>query len=302
VNESEAKIVRELFRRRSMGESISALQRFMKGTRITSRTGVTSVLRNRVYVGEMEVPTERKGQTRTVKDAVPPILTEQEWEAGQVESKYTPSDGSLARQVKLPGIAYCGGCNRRMAVVGHGPPDNRKVIFACTRSDCTAHASLSRERLEGYVFDQVRQAIKDRNEYVMAVLEGAGGHERAQAAVEEARRSFEEYRDDVELQRLLGVKDFAAGLKTRKEALEVARKAASRARHKAATGRSVFATDLEVVNHFAQPTPTPEGFVVLQDFARRVIDRVVVTPVPRGRGRWTPVEDRVTITWHGADL
>jgi site-specific DNA recombinase len=287
VNEAEAKFVRELFRRRSMGESISALQRFMNGTRIRSRTGVTSVLRNRVYVGEMEVPTERKGKTRTVKNAVPPILTEAEWEAGQVTSKYTPNDGSLAKQIQLPGIAYCGGCNRRMAVVGHGPAGNRKVIFACTRPDCTAHASLSCLRLEEYVLKTVQILVHTGAEHIMAVLSGEEALERATQAVEDARRAFEEYRDEIELQRVLGVKDFAAGLKTRKEALELARKAASRERHRAA-GNPIFPLG-------------PDGVVSLVDLTKRVVDRVVVTPVPRGRGRWTPVEDRVTILWHGSE-
>src|SRR5207248_69608 len=71
----------------------------------------------------------------------------------------------------------------------------------------------------------VDAAVAADEPHVAAVLAGDDRYERALAAVTEAQAVLAEYRDDVELQRVLGVRDFAEGLKVRREAVETARRA-----------------------------------------------------------------------------
>jgi len=291
VVERDAALIRELFRRRRDGASISQLQRFLheRDARITSRTGVRSILANRVYVGEMEVPTERKGRTETWRNVVPPILTEDEWEDGQRESRYTPNDGTIAAQTRLAGLVYCGGCGKRLRVSGYGGAGARRALYVCTRPECPARASVAAERLDEYVEHRLMQALADREPHLAAVIEGDDRYERAREAVDAAKTELEAFRDNPKLISVLGMEGFESGLRVRKDALDAARRAASEV------------PPPETAQAFGTAA-TPAEFLRNRDRAAnaRFIDRVTLCAVPVGRGRWTPVEDRVSeIRWAG---
>src|SRR6266540_3330345 len=67
------------------------------------------------------------------------------------------------------------------------------------------------------------RALLANRPYVAAVIEGSDAYERALADVEDAQQDLAAYRDNVEVQRLLGIEGFAAGLATRMDALTLAR-------------------------------------------------------------------------------
>jgi hypothetical protein len=61
--------------------------------------------------------------------------------------------------------------------------------------------------------------------HVMAVASGDNRYREAVKAVEDAQRELEEYRDDLTIQRDLGTKSWAEGLKPRREAVRLAQEA-----------------------------------------------------------------------------
>jgi hypothetical protein len=74
------------------------------------------------------------------------------------------------------------------------------------------------------VLDAVDRAIAESEPHVAAVLDGDSRYTDALAAVEDAQRTLDEFRDDVAVQTALGMKAFVAGLEVRKAAIEIARK------------------------------------------------------------------------------
>jgi DNA invertase Pin-like site-specific DNA recombinase len=228
VDEEEAALVRELFGRRAAGANFGELLRFLEeqGVRM-SKTGVHGVLANRAYLGEMEVQSGRKGATRTVRGTWTTLVTESEWQAAQRKAAFSPRDGSIARQARAHGLVYCATCGKKLRVGAYGKAGARKPNYVCTERDCAAHPSIAAFKLdtwlEGLIYDGICDPEHWARPYVAAVIEGSDAHERALADVEAAQRDLAEYRDNVEVQRLLGIEGFAAGLATRDDALKLAR-------------------------------------------------------------------------------
>jgi hypothetical protein len=112
------------------------------------------------------------------------------------------------------------------------------------------------------------------------VIEGDNRYADALAAVEDAQGALAEYRDDIEMQRLLGMRDFSEGLRVRKEAVEVARRALREVpRPEAKSNRVVTLAEY-----------TQEA---IAGFRRRVIAEVKVYPRSHGH--------RLTLRWHGTE-
>src|SRR5439155_16514389 len=87
------------------------------------------------------------------------------------------------------------------------------------------HTSILVKFADPAVSRALARAFEVRLPEVMAVAEGSDRYERALAAVEKAAAALAEYRDNVELQRVLGMTDWTEGLRVRKEAYEQARRA-----------------------------------------------------------------------------
>src|SRR6266540_3472009 len=228
VDEEEAALVRELFGRRADGANFGELLRFLeeRGVRM-SKTGIRALLANRAYVGEMEVQTARKGATRTVRGTWTTLVTEGEWQAAQRKAAFSPRDGSLARQARAHGLVYCATCGKKLRVGAYGKPGARKPTYVCTERVCPAHPAIAASKLdmwlEGLLYDALCDPEHSARPYVAAVIEGSDAYERALADVEDAQQDLAAYRDNVEVQRLLGIEGFAAGLATRMDALTLAR-------------------------------------------------------------------------------
>jgi DNA invertase Pin-like site-specific DNA recombinase len=303
VNEREAELVREVFERRAAGDDIGKLTRFLReqgaisiysGKPLT-KSGVRTMLTNRAYIGEVSIQNGTKGTPRVIKDFHAPIVPRQIFEgANAVTGAYFPQNGKLASQVKLPGLVYCATCKRRLRISGYKAGGQSVANYACTYADCPAHASMRASKLDAYVEGLLMTAVVAREPHVGAVIEGDTRYQDAMTAVHEAERVYEEFRDSIEVQRELGIRGFADGLRIRKDALELARRELAKARPAKGDGRAGRKGRMM----------TYEAF--LHEYEResnaRLIDRVVLKPSPGGpAGKKRGPEVRVDVYFTGSD-
>jgi hypothetical protein len=212
-----APLIRDVFLRRAHGETSPALARYLNknGVQITP-SGVRHLLLNRAYVGEATCQSEVKGRPTIITNAHEPLVTEAEMAAAHARGgPYHPRDGSLARQVHLSGLVVCASCGRRLQVGGYGKKGARKAHYFCNapKGKCSARANVSAARLDAHVYHLILRAAVAKEPHVAAVIDGDTRYQDALGAVEAALRDLEEYRDDLMLQRELGTKMWAEGLK-----------------------------------------------------------------------------------------
>lgn len=307
VDERAALLVVGLFERRAGGANLGELLRWLQAEDVDSlraevreaegqrppkpltKSGLRSILKNRAYIGEATAQSDRRGEPRVIRANHPPILTEEVWEAGQVKHDFVPRNG-LAMGARLRGLVVCASCGRRCKVGAYGPPERRTLSYTCTSGGCHAHASIKAENLDGHVEALLMQAAADHEPHVEAVILGDTRYQDAMRAVEEARDTFEEFRDSVEMQRELGIEGFAKGLRVRKEALRLARRDLSRVRPAERRVRS---------GGSAPTTREAVEAAIGTETNARFIDRVVLRPT--GGGPRPPTAERVEVYWVGAD-
>jgi DNA invertase Pin-like site-specific DNA recombinase len=289
-----APLIRDVFLRRAQGETSPALATFLNnnGVEITP-SGVRHLLLNRAYVGEATCQSEVKGRPTIIKNAHEPLVTEAEMAAAHAKGRpYHARDGSLARQVHLPGLVVCASCGRRLQVGGYGKKGQRKAHYFCNapKSKCPARANVSAARLDAYVEYLLVLAAVSKEPHITAVIQDDTRYQDALAEVEATRRDLEEYRDGLTLQRELGTKSWAEGLKPRKEALRLAQEQLARI-PPPATANGKRSADRHM---------TYQAF--LEEYERsanrRFINRIEVKPV--GRGRRGEIADRVDVFFVGA--
>lgn len=312
IVEDEAEIVRELFRRRAAGENARSLRDWIntehadayaryrarnprRGSKqppkdTISRSGINWMLKSRVYLGETSVASGKKGQPRIVKDACPPILTEAEWAAGQIEHKYYARTGQ-AQEAKLNGIVYCGNCGYRCKVGASGRPGQKKSNYQCWNPDCPKKPSIDMAKLESYADEVLTYAATHNDPHIVALIEGDTRYQDALAEVESARTALEEFTANVEIQKALGVEAFAAGIKVRKEAITAA------SRHLSEVTKTKSTESL-----LGDRPDSVEGaeHKLTEARLKSRIGKVVIWPTGK-RGGWEDASARVKVYWHGAE-
>lgn len=220
VPNGDAVTVREIFRLRAEGHGFSDIARRIGSE--TTRSGIRKIILNRAYLGEQRVPDpDRKGELVVIQDCHSPLVTAAEWESANVVKRPGPKHTGLGETTQLKGLVRCGVCGGTMHVLAYGKAKDKRT-YACTNG---GHGSMSFSKVEPAVFYQLDLAIGNREPHVAAVIEGDTRYTDALLAVEDAQVALAEFRDSVELQRELGMKGFAAGLRVRKEAVETARRA-----------------------------------------------------------------------------
>ena len=290
VDERERALVVELYARRAAGANIGELTRFLQAEGIAiTKSGVRSILQNRCYLGEMRVQNGRKGQPTVLKDHHTPLLTEHQWEAGQVKHAFYPRTGA-SQDAALRGLVYCASCQRRCKISFYGPPHERKPTYTCTQEQCSAHAGMRASKLDAYVDELLWQAAANHEPHVEAVILGDSRYTDALLAVDQARRDFDEFRDSIELQRELGISGFAHALKIRKHALELARGELAKIRPPAGSSTSKQRMTLDEYLRLYERERYPQ-----------YIDKVWLKPAGRVGSRVPAVEERVQVVFVGAD-
>jgi DNA invertase Pin-like site-specific DNA recombinase len=249
VYEADAKLVRELFERRTAGDDIGKLTRFLrdagalqahqgkdadgnkKPPKPFTKSGVRGLIANRCYLGEISVQHGKRGRPRIIKNYHAPLVTSQLFDtANAVKGAFHPRDHSLSGQVRLRGLVYCETCGKRTKVGGYTAKGQRLANYVCTTPGCEAHASMQARRLDNYVEHLLVQAAVAKDTHIAAVIEGDTRYQDALTAVENVQQLHDELRDDLDAQRTLGTKDWVAALKVRKDAVAVARQELSKVR------------------------------------------------------------------------
>ena len=189
-----------------------------------------------------------------------------------------PIHTGLANETQLKGIVRCGLCGSTMHVLSYGQRGDLRT-YACTSSRCGG-TSMSVGKVEPAVKELLSIAIADRAPHIAAVIEGDNRYNDALRAVESAQQALAEYRDSIDIQRELGTADYAAGLRTRREAVEVARRA---------------------LRDMPRPDPEPRRLMTLEEFdlhdRRRFYARCIaeVRVFPRSKAH------RLTLRWQGSE-
>jgi DNA invertase Pin-like site-specific DNA recombinase len=283
-----APVIRELFRRRGVGESWTALASFLDvalprdGGRAWSISTVQDLIKRRTYLGEAH------WSGITNPNAHEPIIPRAAWEAAQSVggAQVKRRDGGKL----LAGIARCGACGA--ALTHNGSHDGWAYRCsphgsAASRS-CTSHVSIRGGRLERFV----EGAFLDRLAIVEPIaFEGRSEDDMAEilARLEAAEAEIAAYRDG-ELVSLLGVDAFRSGLEVRAKAVGAARVELASAQRMS----SQPVVTAELCEEWPNMT-TVERRSILAD----VIERVVVLPAPDGAKKNADVSRRVCIEWVG---
>jgi DNA invertase Pin-like site-specific DNA recombinase len=276
-----AEIVREVFRRRVLGEGAAAIERDLNERGVPSPSGrawtrqqLRAMLRNPVYLGQA-----RRG--RHVQENAHPALVDREtWQQAQ----RAPGVAHRGEGGLLSGLLRCAGCGY---VMGRSSM-NGGVRYNCSRrtaaGECPEPTSVFAHNVEPHV----TTLFLDRYGDVRLV-----GGETSDPAVSEAAtvleqrvREFEVWRDDVELRDALGAADYRAGLMARQGAVREAEAVHSRA------VRESSAVRLAVPVSAWPELSVPEQRALLQAGIEEVwLRRAVDTHAPIG--------PRVVVRWVG---
>jgi hypothetical protein len=286
--------VQEAFRRRANGESFEKIGKLLG---LAGKSSARAVIRSRVYLGEASVPTERKGETRIIKNAHEPLVTSEEWERAQAAGgSYAPRSGKWSALTRLNGLARCAGCGKPLSV---GSMGGRQPYYACTAEGCKKRTGIRASELDTYVGTIVTQSVYDEVPEVIAILAGDDRYQRALDAVEAARLELETYRQEVKVSDV-GAEAWKRDVAARKAALDLAR---TELRGIPRT-QEAYSSKLPVTATQWAKASKEERVEIIEaamdrDRLARMVERVIVKPC--GRGKRVPVEQRAEVYFVGSE-
>lgn len=273
----DADSVRQAARDYLAGKSLSQIAREIGMT----PGGVRAMLRNRVYLGELKV------RSYVNVEAHEPILDPEIFEAVQARLANAPrparrDDGGL---VLLAGLVRCAGCGHVMTRA----TSNGGIAYSCVRNHsgarCPEPATIMASRVDRYV-EEIALAELERLE---ADASPAGDLSPLREEVQAAEADLSGYLQAVDVAGI-GAPDAAAGMRTRRERVDVARE-----RLRAAMARVPQAPILRGGREAWARLNRSEQNELLRSLLAVVIVR-------RTRGATIPVGERVRVLRYGADL
>ena len=299
--EPPASVVAECFRRRALGASWTELARFLEekevypatGNKHWSKAGVTSMIKNPVYLGQA-----RSGK-HVKEDAHEPLVSRAEFDAAQgTRTLLKPRDGSVASQALLGGLIRCAGCGHTLKITGHTnkKPGERYPVYYCSgryaSGLCPARASIRAATVDRYVEEQVLQALRSEGGPLAEARTADAELAEAAQAVTEAEHELDQFLANPKLLTILGEGKFTEAVEVRQRALEEARQRLAEVRSQATLVQDLSDGDLLA----AWPTlATPEKRRLLHG----LLDRVILQRAG-ARGRLAPpIGERTQIVLRG---
>jgi DNA invertase Pin-like site-specific DNA recombinase len=293
VPNSDADAIREAFRMRAAGASYNAIAGYLTAARVHtrpgkqgaftkgwSRSGVTHLLRNRVYLGEL------KAEGAVNPDAHGAIVDRPTFTAAQRPIQVRPTRESR-HPFLLTKVTRCAGCGAALVgVMAHPHGSGRKAyaIYRCQTRGCPEQASVTASKLEAYVTDRLL-ALLGTIPTEATVANDDGGE---LARLEERRGELER---EVDAWRVLPVADldptfYAQGLADRLAPLEAVL---------AELGRLRAKPDAEGVLLHARIPDDWDSLEVAEkrEIARAAIEKVTVLKA----GAAVPLDQRVRIVF-----
>lgn len=174
-----AAVVRRIFDLYLSGVSARSISEQLRNDGVPSSKGgawryntIGALLNNAAYSGQY-VYGRRRGQKYrteplfTVDNAIPPIITQREWEQVQKlrSERATAPPRALGSQYLLSGLIRCGKCGGSLSGAGH-EKENKYRYYICTNRvflkscDC---AYINADKLEATVLEEVKSAISFEN-------------------------------------------------------------------------------------------------------------------------------------------
>jgi hypothetical protein len=251
-------------------------------------------VKNPVYLGQA------RGGGFVNDHAHEPLVTRAEFDAAQSVKKslFKPHDGSLASQAMLGGLARCAGCGHTLKITGNTDrrTGERYPVYYCTgryaTGLCPSRATVRASILDGYVEEQVLQALDAEGGFLAQAVAASDAIEAAARAVEEAEHELDLFVNNPKLLTILGEAKFIDGVEARQHALDQAQQELTQVRQ-----QNSLAEELDDGNLLAAwPTLTVQE---KRRLMHGLLDRVVVKRAT-GRGRHAnPIRDRTQIILSG---
>jgi site-specific DNA recombinase len=233
-------VVTEMFERRAAGETYTAIRDWANSCGVLPQRGsgwsamtIRQMLANPTYLG-----TIRSGEF-VREGSHPPLVSPVTFEAA---SRRRPRRQPYGDVPLLRGLVRCSGCRYTMQWYGNRSRGDMGPLYRCTRSDhtgdCPAPSTIVAKKakrsmgLEDYVRDQAFARLPSGFpvESPTDVDIDLDGLERE---VKLAEADLAAYAGSTAIMRAAGEKAFAAGLDTRREAMEAAQSALDEARRRA---------------------------------------------------------------------
>ncbi len=298
--EPGAAVVKEVFRQRSLGASYTELAEYMEAKGVLpssgnphwSGTGVMTLLRNRVYLGEAR---GGKAVNPTAHEA---IVTQAEFDAAQIAHTVLPApELSLSSEALLKGLARCAGCGHTLKISGNFDKQlgRRVPNYYCVgrygKGPCPARASISAAKLDPYVEQRVLAALKAAGGPLAQAVEASERIEDAQRVLATAEHELELFLE-TDLISTVGRDSFVRGVEARQQRVDQARAALAQLQTQSTLSGEIMSGDLLE----AWPLLTVQE---KRTMLHGLLDRVAVRRSD-GRGRNAlPVEQRTQIVLRG---
>jgi site-specific DNA recombinase len=223
--DANAKHVRELFRRRAAGASLTELCELLD-RKVPKENGgswpigsVTSILARRTYLGEAF-----SGE-HVHKTAHKPLVSRSEWEAAQATP--TPRRSRNGEAALLAGLIRCEACGEPMTRQGSGAK-GPWVNYVCKQrysktGKCPAPTRISERRADEHV-EQAFLAWLASERVVAESTAATHDIEEAELVLSQAESELADYRDET-LVSVIGKDAYRDGLQKRAADVELARAA-----------------------------------------------------------------------------
>ena len=249
---AEAKVIRKVFQRRANGASWTELADFLtasgikssKGSSAWSITGASSLVKNRVYLGEA-----RSGKYVNPQ-AHEPIVTEAEFAAAQSQrTVLAPRDGSVASQALLGGLVRCAGCGHTLKITGNTAKTTgeRYPVYYCigryAKGNCPARATIRASYLDTYVENAVLEALSAEDGFLAEAVQASERLSEAQRALHQAEHELATYLQ-IDLITTVGQTAFLGGVEARQARVDEAQRLVATLRTESALADTLTSGDL----------------------------------------------------------
>jgi DNA invertase Pin-like site-specific DNA recombinase len=303
-----APYVARAFGMRGEGKSWGEIARFLtennvlplerKGRRSIawSRSGVLSVIRNRVYLGELW-----DGDELVCKDAHQALVSKGEWKLAQLGNGNGVShvkDGTIAAQGLLTGIVYCDSCGHRLSLTGSTVKGERVANYFCrahhATGECEAPAVASTRTLDPYVEGMLLEALGDPKSKLIKAHEVSDRITAAASARQAAEAELDAFLA-AELASTLGPERYRTEVERRQDDVRRAVQELDDAlRANLVLSGAASRTPKQLVRDWSKLTMDEKRSVV-----RAYVERVNVAKADPKRRRWQPIAERLAVVWAG---
>ena len=205
----QAPVAVEIFRRRGNGETWGSIASWLNqsaprdGAMLWNGGKVQRLCEKRVYRGEASryVEQDVDGRGPIVNpNAHPGLVTEQEWQAAQMDPRIARGGSTDKPPPLLSGLIRCAGCRYAMSRgTSHGSP-----IYRCRRDHasgrCPEPAMILMETIEAYV----EQTVLAEIDGMAKIVPDSSERDRAMAELENARADLDGFKGDRPARRKLG--------------------------------------------------------------------------------------------------